>query len=284
MQNGVTQVYYFHASATSLGGFLNEPSYHPVYTPSSVALSATGGDVTNRAAHFGFENVVQVSAAYTHASGRPVNVNGPWVQRVTSITENFNLLGKITAKQIVAQVVIEQPAAKGGDRKISFAGSQFTDLRINGEPVKVDLDATLLPTQQRTVDAYNQSAPVSPTLQWPALTDYATRQGSRFSQTGAPDWVQKRLNWIGKPTQAAKANGGYTLCSLVNQVEGVKGGTSYAHCIELPDIGRIFLGEITVLPYAAHLTMIRAELGCKVSGQVSCCMVSTNGTSMPPSD
>jgi hypothetical protein len=282
MQNGVTQVYYFHASATSLGGFLNEPSYHPVFTPCSVALSETGGEVTARAAHFGFENVIQVGAAYTYASGRPVNVNGPWVQRVTSVIENFSLLGKITAKQITAQVVIEQPAAKIGPRKISFAGSQFTDLRVNGELVKVDLDPTLLPSQQRTVDAYNQSAPISPTLQWPALTDYAARQGSRYSQTGAPDWVQKRLGWVGKSNPDAKANGGYTLCSLVNQVEGVKGGKSFAHCIELPDIGRIFLGEVTVFPYAAHLTMVRAELGCKISGQVSCCMVSSNGTSMPP--
>jgi hypothetical protein len=50
----------------------------------------------------------------------------------------------------------------------------------------------------------------------------------------------------------------------------------------LPSFGRIFLAEVTVLPFAAHLTMLRAELGCKISGQFSAAVIQSNGTTMPP--
>jgi hypothetical protein len=284
MQNDVTQVFYFHADASSIGGFFEEP-FRPVYTPCSVSLSPTGGSTTTDAKHFCFEGDVRASAAYTHASGRPNRKNGPWVQRVVSIVEDFSLLGRVTAKRLTAQMFIEQPAADGGPRRISFAGSHFLDLRIDGEQVNPSLDATLLPTHHREVDAYNQDATFTPELEWPKLTAYADRQGiERFAQKDAPEWVKARYGWIGKARSDGKTNGDYTLCSLVNQVGDVKGGRTFSHCIELPDFGRLFLGEVTVLPFAAHLTMFRAELGCDRTGQVSCAMVSSNGTTMPPSD
>jgi hypothetical protein len=279
MQNDVKQVFYFHSDASSIGGFLEEPFRH-VYTPCSVALSSTGGSTTTEAKHFCFEEI-KARAAYTHASGRPTRKNGPWVQRIVSVVEDFSLLGRITAKRLTAQVFIMQPAAGEGPRKISFAGSQFTDLHIDGKLITPTLDSTLLPAHHRDVDAYNQNASFTPELEWPALIARASRQGvERFAKKEIPEWARARFGWIGD----GKPNGGYTLCSLVNQIEGVAEGQSFAHVIELPDFGRIFLGEITVLPYAAHLTMLRAELGCRTTGQVSCAMVVTNGTSMPPSD
>jgi hypothetical protein len=284
MQNDVKQVYYFHADASSIGGFLEEP-FRPVYTPCSVSLSSTGGSTTTEAKHFCFEDGVKARAAYTHASGKAVRRNGPWIQRVVSVVEDFSLLGRVTAKRLTAQMFIEQPPAGEGRRRISFAGSHVTDLRIDGEQVKIAIDPTLLPTHHREVDAYNQDASFTPELEWPALVARAELQGTeRFAQKDIPDWAQARFGWIGKVREDGKANGGYTLCSLVNQIEGVKGGQTFGHCIELPDFGRLFLGEITVLPYAAHLTMFRAELGCAKTGQVSCAMASSNGTSMPPSD
>jgi hypothetical protein len=282
MQNDVTQVFYFHADANSVGGYLEEP-FRYVHTPCSVSLSSTGGSTTSEAKHFGFEDGVKVRKAYTHASGRPHQKNGPWSQRVVSVVEGFSLLGRITAERMVAQMFIEQPAAGKGPRKISFAGSSFVDLRIDGRQIKPTLDATLLPTHHRDVDAYNQDASFTPELGWNTLTDYAKRQGvQRFAQTkDVPDWVRARFGWIGA-TNDAKTNEGYTLCSLVNQVEGVTSGQSYAHAIELPDVGRLFLGEITIFPQSANITMFRAELGCNTSGQVSIASGGLNGTMMPP--
>ncbi len=58
MQTNVKQVFYFHADATALGGFLENP-YRIVPTPCSVALSSTGGAVTSEAKGFAFEDGIK---------------------------------------------------------------------------------------------------------------------------------------------------------------------------------------------------------------------------------
>jgi len=283
MQTDVKQVFYFNADASAVGGFLHEP-FRSVPTPCSAALSSTGGHTTTQATDFNFEDGIKARAAYTHVSGRPSRQNGPWTQRTVSVVEGFNLLDRVTADRLVAQMFIEQPAADGGPRKISFAGSHFSNLRIDGRPIEPVLDATLLPPHHREADAYNRDAAFNPELEWPELTEFARRQGAeRLAEKDLPGWGRERLGWIAAANSAEKAAfEGYTLCSLVNRIEGVTVGQASAHFIDLPDFGRIFLAEVTVLPYAAHLTMLRAELGCKVSGQVTGGTVGSNGTTMPP--
>ena len=282
MQTNVKQVFYFHADANSLGGFLQEP-FRYVPTPCSAALSSTGGHTTTEARDFSFEDGITVRKAYTHVSGRPAQQNGPWTQRVVSVLEGFSLFQRVTAERIVAQMFVEQPAPGKGPRRISFAGSHFSNLRIDGKSAHPVLDATLIPEHHREVGAYNQDAPFDPELEWPALTGIARRQGAELlAQKDIPAWGRERFGWVAAAREGETGSEGYTLCSLVNQIEGVSTGRSFGHVIDLPDYGRIFLGEVTVLPFSAHLTMLRAELGCKVSGMVGGPGVGSNGTTMPP--
>ena len=283
MQTNVKQVFYFNAAANSFGGFLEAP-FRYVPTPCSVSLSPTGGKATTEAKGFNFEDGIKARAAYTHVSGRPTQQNGPWTQRVVSVVEELSLLDRITADRLVAQAFIEQPAAGDRPRKISFAGTHYSNLRIDGKLITPVLDTTLLPEHHRDVDAYNQDAIFKPELEWPALTDFARSQGAkRLANEDIPDWGRQRFGWITADAAGNASSEGYTLCSLVNSIEGVPEGQTFGHSIELPDFGRIFLAEVTVLPYSAHLTMLRTELGCKVAGQVSAGTIITNGTTMPPS-
>ncbi|MBB5063876.1 hypothetical protein [Granulicella mallensis] len=283
MQTDVKQVFYFHADANSLGGFLEEP-FRYIPTPCSVALSSTGGSVTQKAEPFHFEDRIHAKASYTHVSGRPAKRNGPWTQRVSSVVEGFNLLGRVTADSLAAQVFIEHPEAGGGPRKISFAGSHIRNLRVDGRPVTPVLNATLLPEQHRSEDVYNRDASVNPELAWPTLWQAAHRQGvDLLENRSIPEWVRARYGWI-----AAKENSGegslegYTLCSLVDKLDGLTADRSSGHSIDVPDLGRIFLGEVTIFPQAVTLTMLRAELGCALTGQASAASVASNGTMQPP--
>jgi hypothetical protein len=290
MQTNVKQVFYFHASATALGGFLEEP-YRVVPTPCSVALSSTGGAISSQAKDYAFNDGIEAgnvgikaTAAYTYVTGRPTQQNGPWTERTVSVVHGFNLLGRITADSLIAQIFVEHPAYGGGLRRISFAGSQFENLRLDGEPLALTMNATLLPRSEGKVDAYNQDETIKPALDWPTLTGYARKQGAeRMAQKSLPGWGRDRFGWIAAPAKDANSSTeGYTLCSLVDKIDGVATGQTFAHCLDLPDFGRIFLAEVTILPFAAHLTMFRAELGCKISGQFSAAVVTTNGTTMPP--
>jgi hypothetical protein len=281
MQTDVKQVFYFHADANSIGGFLEKP-FRVIPTPSSVSLSPTGGSATVAGNEFTAEEGISIGASHTHVSGRPLARNGPWTQRVVSVVEGLNLLGRVTADLLIAQMFIEQPAAGEGPRKISFAGSKITNLRIDDRPVTPVLNSSLLPHHHRDVDAYNHEASFKPRLKWPALRGYAYSQGlDLLNREDVPAWMGARFGWM-ETDHCAGATEGYTLCSLVNQIDGMASGQSLGHCIELPDFGRIFLAEVTALPHAAHLTMLRAELGCKVSGQFSAATTVSNGTTMPP--
>jgi hypothetical protein len=285
MQTDVKQVFYFHADANSIGGFLEEP-YRVIPTPCSVALSPTGGSVTDSEKEFTAEEGIKVKFAYTHVSGKRLALNGPWIQRVVSVVEGLELLGRVSA-DLVAQMFIEQPAKGGGPRRISFAGSKITNLVIDKKAVTPVFNSRLLPHHHRDVDAYNQKILFKPEMKWPSLRGYAYTQGlDLLNRVDLPDWMQDRFGWI-ETDPCAGVTEGSIQCSLVDQlvdqIDGLPTGHSYAHCIELPDFGRIFLAEVTVLPYAAHLTMLRAELGCNTTGQFSGASVAVNGTTMPPS-
>jgi hypothetical protein len=282
MQTNAKQVFYFHADAVSIGGFLEEP-FRFVPTPSSAALSSAGGLATTATKEFNFEEGIKAKSTYTFVTGRPIQDGGPWTQRVVSVIEGLDLFGRFTADRLVAQVFIEQPAG-GGLRKISFAGSSFTNLRVDGKPLVLHSESALLPTQDRDVDAYNQSATCTPDLAWPTLSGVAQRQGAAFlANKETPEWARSRFGWItAKQPDGKTGFEGYTLCSLVNQVDGLAAGQSFGHCVDIPDFGTIFLAEVVVFPYSVQLAMLRAELCGKPKGHVSCCIVIPNGATDPP--
>jgi hypothetical protein len=280
MQSDVKQVFYFHADANSIGGFLDEP-FRYVPTPCSVSLSPAGGHAVSEAKHFEFGEEIKVRAAYTHVSGRPSRNNGPWMQRVVSVVEGVNILGRVTADRFVAQLFIEQPEASGGERKIAFAGSHISDLRIDGKTVKPVMSTTLLPHHHREIDAYDQERSFTPELKWSALQEFAYRQGVERQKLGdAPPWARERFGWTANLREAKAED--YTLCSLVDRIEGLPPGHSFGHFIDMPDFGRLFLAEAIIFPHAVHLTMFRAELGCKTTGHVGIATARSNGTTCPP--
>ena len=74
------------------------------------------------------------------------------------------------------------------------------------------------------------------------------------------------------------------MCSLVRAVHGAP-GTSFGHVIDLPNFGRIFLGELTVERKhdadTFHLSMIRLQLDSLAKGTVNIVNVHCNGGSTP---
>lgn len=273
------QVYYYHGCANSIGGHLHKTDRH-IPTPCSAALSGAGGSVTHEYGEFNFEDTVKARHVHTHVTGGHTGDSGPWKQRVVSIVEGFDLLGRVTAERLVSQVFTEHPVAGGGPRRVSFAGSQITGLKIDGKPVAYQFNPTLLPEAERTTQAHKRDATVDPTLEWPELAKTALAQNQALMQTPhLPAWVAQRYGWIGSGSTAAEA---FTLCSLVDGIDGQTEGQHFGHVIEIPDLGRIFLGEAVVFPHAVNLAMLRVELEGTVTGVVAGGGSSSNGGLIPP--
>lgn len=280
MRSDANRVFYYSADASSLGGLMEAPFPGAIPAQASVSLPSVGGYATDRTGACDFKEIVSCRSAYTRVSGEQVEKAGHWSTLATAVVEGLNILEIVTAERLVAQVSVEHPA-DGGPAAISFAGTRFEGLRLGGRDVCPALNANLLGT---AAEADNRGTGAS----WPTLLQSGREQARQIVQgvTESPDrnaynWVLQRYGWMESKRQLQED--GCVLCSLVDGIEGPIPGKTFGHFVEIPQFGRIFLGELLVFPHSIQLTMVRAELGCNVHAQVSASTVRTNGGTMPPS-
>ncbi len=280
MQSNANKVFYYHADANSLGGYIEEPFEGIIPAASSISLPAVGGYATNRTDALNFREILSCRSAYTRVSGRALAEDGPWSTQVTSVVEGLNILEIVTAERIVSQISVEH-ARDGGGANISFAGTHFEKLAIGGHEICLRLNSRLMGTGS---EADNDAS----RIMWPMLlqTGHGQARGivqsvtERANRSGW-EWALQRYGWMDEKLEQKKD--GCVLCSLVDGVEGTVPGKTIGHVVEIPDFGRIFLGEVLAFPHSIQLTMVRAELGCNVHGNVSAGSSSINGRTMPPS-
>jgi hypothetical protein len=196
------------------------------------------------------------------------------------VIEGLNILEIVTAERIVAQISVEHPR-EGNAAEVSFAGTHFEKLRIGGQEVCPVLNSRLMGTG---TEADNDPS----RIMWPALLQTGhgqareiVRSVTESASRSGYEWALQRYGWMEQKREQPKD--GCVLCSLVDGVEGTVPGKTIGHFVEIPDFGRIFLGEIMAFPRSIQLTMVRAELGCAVHAQISASSAHINGSTMPPS-
>jgi hypothetical protein len=269
MRPDAKKVFYFHADANALGGFIETPFKKVVPSQASVSLPAVGGHATTRTEAFNFEGIISCRSAYTRVSGTEVTPDGPWSTTVTSVVEGLNILEVITAERLVAQVSVVYPG-RGRYLEISLAGSHFDRLRLGGCDAFPRLNPTLLCGAKARID-------------FPVFQQTGREQARRIvenpeAQQDGFRWALDRFGWMAREPEEEQC----VLCSLVDGLDGAVPGTTLGHAVELPDFGRIFLGELLVCTGSIQFAWIRAELGCSVTGQVNAAMASGNGRTVPP--
>jgi hypothetical protein len=269
MRSDAKKVFYFNADANSLGGFIETPFQKIVPSQASVSLPPVGGHATTKTEAFNFEGIISCRSAYTRVTGTQIAPDGPWSTTVTSVIEGLNILEVITAERLVAQLSVVHPR-EGGNLEISLAGSHFDRLRLGGCDAFPRLNPTLL-CEAKT------------SLKLPAFQQTGREQAGKIvgNPPAARDgfqWVRDRFGWMAEGSEEKQG----VLCSLVDGLDGAVPGTSFGHAVEIPDFGRIFIGELLVYPNSVQFALIRAELGCSVSGGVSACGARANGGTVPP--
>jgi hypothetical protein len=264
------KAFYFHAHASSLGGFLETPHKKVVPSQASVALPAVGGHATTRTEAFNCDEIVSCRAAYTRVTGGQVTDDGPWSTLVTSVVEGLNILETFKAERMVAQVTVEHPK-DGGNPAISLAGCHFDGLRLGGHDVSPTLNPKLFGVG--SVDR----------IEWPIFQqigrDQAVRMVAKAKAGKNAEWVLDRFDWM---TSAKPKADGCVLCSLVDGIEQPVPGKAFGHALEIPHFGKIFLGELLVCRSSIQLSMIRAELGCATTGHLGMAMAEVSGSPIPP--
>ena len=120
----------------------------------------------------------------------------------------------------------------------------------------------------------------------PAVSDESGEQYRRIDDaTSMPDWIEDRTvpGWVKDRYQwdnseAGLRDKGYVLCSVVKEIRGKFPGKHYHNIIEIPEFGKIFLGELVVDYGSFQLIMVRMELGSPTEACVSAAVGKANGS------
>jgi hypothetical protein len=269
------RMFHYHADASPLGGHITHPFEKIVHTQASTSLAQAGGHAESRIESYQLDNAVTVSSgpAYSHATGVVNKTTGAWTTLVTSVVENLNVLEVVTADRIVSKLHVEYPL-KGDHPRISIIGSKFVNLQVNGEVIKPILDIDLLKSESKG------EFPDKHLTEEKVFNSKVSSQYKKIAETkGTPEWLEGRHASMKSPEGRKKK--GYVLCSLVEELQGAKSGTSFGHVLHVPGFGNIFFAELVIAPSSYRLTMMRIEMGCLAEGNISAGSVFTNGATFP---
>jgi hypothetical protein len=273
MRSSAKKAFYYHADANSLGGFVEKPFAKSIPTQSSVSLPEVGGVTTNRTEAFNFEELISCSSAYTRVSGRQIEPDGPWSVTATAAVEGLKVLEVLTADRLVIQVSVEYPT-DGGYFSVSLAGSSFEGLRLGGCKAPLTTNPTLL-CEAKTA------------IRYPDFLRAGREQADNLVKVARADksgedreWLVERFGWMA--SNQKQEEGQCILASLVNGVSQPTPGMSIGHAVEIPDFGRLFLGELLVCQSSIQVSSFRAELGCGTHAQVNGPNARVRGGTIPP--
>jgi hypothetical protein len=154
------------------------------------------------------ESVISFSSAYSHVAGnRSLKPGEGWHTMTTTVVEGLNVMEVLTADRVVGQIITEHPL-EGYVPSISFLGTHFENLRINGHPVELDLDPEIFGPKPADDAPYTKDK------------GFLGRVSSQYDRIrkhkDLPTELQERYNRLSSTLGASEA----VECSLVNQADG----------------------------------------------------------------
>jgi hypothetical protein len=274
------RTFLYHAHGLALGGTITQPFKAEIESHAATSLPIVGGFASAKMESYRLRDLVSYRSAHTYVSGIQTDDGTHTVASCT--IEGLNILDVITADAIVGR--LSSKHADSGQPEIITLGSAFVNLKIAGQPVQVDLDNDLFtahPTYEKLVGHFDpQGKQAKAKAKSPAKFRYAWGQ---TNEQPSPQLDKGMLIPTGADSHLAN---GILHTSLVKQVRPVGSNTSaeelpYAYAIQIPHVGRVYLGELFVSADSKRLTMLRVELGSPVVAMLAAAAPTTNGSWYP---
>jgi hypothetical protein len=276
------RMFLYHAHGLALGGTVTQPFKAEIESHAATSLPIIGGFASAKTESYRLRDIVSYRSAHTYVSGIQTDEGTHTV--ACSTIEGLNILDVITADAIVGR--LSSKHGPSGQPEIVTLGSSFVNLKIAGHPVQVDLDNDLFTTHATYdklvshLDPQGKQAKAAAKGKSPAKVRYTWGQPDDQPQ-------QQLLKGMLIPTGADSHHAnGILHTSLVKQVRPAGSNNSaeelpYAYAIQIPHVGRIYLGELFVSGDSKRLTMLRVELGSPVVAAFAAAAPTTNGNWYP---
>jgi hypothetical protein len=273
-------VHNYNAEANVLFADLEQPLKEEIRPQASVRLPRDGQYQFSQAEPFRLEGILSYKSGYTQVAGHPSSKIAGFSTLSTSVLEGLNVLDVVTADRVVAQISTVHPVYGTGQvPSVTFLGTRFENLRIDGQRVEVERNLEILgPRHDNDLSYFDD----------PGVVNRISQQYREISKDGLPDWTREQYPTSRAVVQDLGQGRRQMQCSLINGVAKAP-GISFGHVIDLPHFGKIFLGELKVErepgntskglydSYKFYLTMIRLQMGCLGEGKVSAATAVSNG-------
>jgi hypothetical protein len=270
----IKKIYLYNAHGYGFGGRIDRPFQHVLDVHAGASLPTEGGYEVSRKENFRLNETISYSAAHTVVAGSRNEKDGSYTTLASSTIEGLNILDMVTADRIVARVASKQLITED-EPTITPIGSHFENLRIAGCPLEVELDTDLF-NHFGTFESFRKA--------YEGDQQYRERMQAVFlwgkPKFDVPDFLRERYNWFaGDKFPASK---GIVLCSLVKGFKACCGELKiYGNVIEVPQFGKVYLGEVMLKQYERQVTMLRLELGSPTAGATVGPTTGGGGTGFP---
>jgi hypothetical protein len=274
MPDPIKKIYLYNAHGYGFGGRIDRPFQHVLDVHAGASLPTEGGYEVSRKENFRLNETISYAAAHTIVSGSRNEKDGSYTTLASATIEGLNILDMVTADRIVARVASKQ-FMDDPEPTITPVGSHFENLRIAGCPIHAELDADIFNrfgTFTAFKDAYEKNQQYREAMQAVFLWGKP-----KFE---VPEFLRERYNWFsGDKFPESK---GIALCSLVKAIKTNCGELKvYGNVIEVPQFGKVYLGEVALQQYEREVTMLRLELGSPAGGATVGPTGSGGGTTFP---
>jgi len=277
----IKKIYLYNAHGYGFGGRIDRPFQHVLDVHAGASLPTTGGYEASRRENFRLNEIISYTAAHTVVAGSRNEKDGSYTTLASSTIEGLNILDMVTADRIVARVASKQ-LITDDEPTITPIGSHFENLRIAGCPIEVELDTDLF-NRFGTFSDFKKA--------YEGDQQHRERMQAAFlwgkPKFEVPDFLRERYNWFaGDKFPESK---GIVLCSLVKGFKTCCGEFKdncgelkvYGNVIDVPQFGKVYLGEVMLKHHEREVTMLRVEMGSPTSGPASGPSGGGGGTTYP---
>jgi hypothetical protein len=235
------------AGAYGISGKFLWPISEAIKVRPSVDLPPIGGFGQDIEKNYNFHELVSFSRAYTEVSGSPnvETVDGKSIPAENNLSlaviEDFNLLQVVEVRKLVSRITTRYFHG-AEDIEVVLSGTRYEGFRIFGQEIIIKLATDLIlgnPTLPKLRDSYK--------------SDEAFRE--RYHKLSGGKEVPEDDSTLE--------------LTIVEDIFAASRPTEFRvdrNVIEIPHVGRLFLGELTVTPTSKSLNLIRWELGCPSGG------------------
>jgi hypothetical protein len=236
------------ASAYGISGKFLWPIQAVMEVRPSVDLPPTGGFARDVETDYNLKDLVSFRRAYAEVSGSPNEemVGGELVPAENNLSlmvmEDFNLLHVVDVQKMVSRITTRYFQGSE-DIEVVLSGTRYEGFRIFGQEIIVKLATDLFlehSTFPKLKNGYDTNSIVRERY-------HVLSNGEELVADCCPDLQLTIVEQIVVP-------------------HPTKEFSVHRNVIEIPHIGRLILGELTITPNSKSLNMLRWELGCPSGG------------------